>query len=130
MTHEAQNALLKTLEEPTSHTHIFLIIREKELLIPTLLSRMCVVETGKLSEEKEENSIKFLKFSLKERVTFAKEFSDRGFSLPIFLDSLLTCLRAAGSEHEKLKKVQAVRRFADGTSISARLILEHLSFVV
>ena len=130
LTLEAQNALLKTLEEPTPDTHILITLRERELLIPTLLSRMQVIEVGKLSEEKEEGPIKFIGMSLTDRLAFAREFADKGFSLPVFLDNLLVLLRAKDSDGNKLRKILAVRRFADGTSVSARLILEHLSFVV
>ena len=94
LTLEAQNALLKTLEEPTPDTHILITLRERELLIPTLLSRMQVVEVGKLSEEKEEGPIKFIGMSLTDRLAFAREFADKGFSLPVFLDNLLVLLRA------------------------------------
>ena len=40
LTHEAQNALLKVFEEPTPQTHFFLVIREREMIIPTLSSRL------------------------------------------------------------------------------------------
>ena len=37
---EAQNALLKTLEEPTAETHFFLIVPSIEVLLPTVRSRL------------------------------------------------------------------------------------------
>lgn len=39
-THEAQNALLKTLEEPIAGTLFFIIVPTKELLLPTVRSRL------------------------------------------------------------------------------------------
>ena len=39
MTHQAQNALLKTLEEPPGYVVILLLADNKDLLLPTLLSR-------------------------------------------------------------------------------------------
>ena len=39
MTREAANALLKTLEEPPGGTHIFLLVRHRSQLLPTLVSR-------------------------------------------------------------------------------------------
>ena len=36
---EAQNILLKTLEEPSKHTHIFMLTPHTERLLPTVLSR-------------------------------------------------------------------------------------------
>ncbi|HSE35315.1 MAG TPA: hypothetical protein VLB83_04300 [Candidatus Paceibacterota bacterium] len=43
VTLEAQNALLKTLEEPAPDTHFFLLVRTSETLLPTLRSRVRIV---------------------------------------------------------------------------------------
>ncbi|MFZ2887052.1 MAG: hypothetical protein WA021_04505, partial [Minisyncoccia bacterium] len=40
MTTEAQNALLKTLEEPSANAAIFLVVPSPEMLLPTVRSRM------------------------------------------------------------------------------------------
>src|SRR3989344_749278 len=40
LTLEAQNALLKTFEDPLPDTFFFLVVREEGLVIPTLRSRM------------------------------------------------------------------------------------------
>jgi cell fate regulator YaaT (PSP1 superfamily) len=39
MTREASNALLKTLEEPSAGTHIFLLTQHRNQILPTLVSR-------------------------------------------------------------------------------------------
>jgi DNA polymerase-3 subunit delta' len=39
MTREASNALLKTLEEPSAGTHIFLLAQHRNQILPTLVSR-------------------------------------------------------------------------------------------
>lgn len=49
LTPEAQNALLKILEEPPDNTHIILATETKEALLPTILSRCQIFE---LEEEK------------------------------------------------------------------------------
>lgn len=46
ITHESQNALLKILEEPPASTRIVLVIPEDVTLLPTLLSRVQLVETA------------------------------------------------------------------------------------
>lgn len=48
---EAQNALLKTLEEPRGDTVIILIVPNEEVLLPTIVSRAQVVRFGPLSNE-------------------------------------------------------------------------------
>lgn len=44
LTTEAQNALLKVLEEPPDHTIIILSVDSKESLLPTILSRCKLIE--------------------------------------------------------------------------------------
>lgn len=43
LTVEAQNALLKTLEEPPQHTHIYMEAQSDIALLPTILSRCSVI---------------------------------------------------------------------------------------
>lgn len=50
MTIEAQNALLKTLEEPPSSTIIIIVTSKQNLLLPTIVSRCSSVKFLKLSE--------------------------------------------------------------------------------
>ena len=44
LTREAQNALLKTLEEPPTNTILILIATNKEVFLPTVLSRCKIIE--------------------------------------------------------------------------------------
>lgn len=57
LTIQAQNALLKILEEPPEHTIIFLLSESKDVLLPTILSR-CQIIT--LEENKTELTVKEL----------------------------------------------------------------------
>ena len=127
---EAQNALLKTLEEPTEGTHIFLVVREREVLVPTLLSRLQVLLVGGGGSRDNIEPEAFLKMPLQKRLNFAKKFSDSEASLSAFLDGLLTTLRQGNKPLKQLSEIARLRSFSDGPAASARLILEHLSFVV
>ncbi len=51
MEEAAQNAILKTLEEPPGHTVIILITARPESLLPTILSRCRAVRFGPMREE-------------------------------------------------------------------------------
>ena len=52
MSNEAQNALLKLLEEPPLDTFIVLTVNSKSSLLPTLLSRLSQIEIRKMNEKK------------------------------------------------------------------------------
>ncbi|MES2216373.1 MAG: hypothetical protein V4481_03685 [Patescibacteria group bacterium] len=79
ITSEAQNALLKLLEEPSDYAHFFLIIPSAHLLLPTVKSRMRMIgdEAGfKVNEETVQDAHKFLKMSAAKRLDFIKKLMD------------------------------------------------------
>lgn len=129
-TTEAQNALLKTLEDPVADTHFIITARDKNIFLPTLLSRLSVTLVG--GEVDESNAKKFLKKSLKQRIDFAKKFADEATagSLAEFLDSLILELKSSGTKAKVLKKVLKLRVFASDTGAMPRLMIEHLALVI
>ena len=148
-THQAQNALLKTLEEPSVNVHFFVLLSAPDLLLPTLLSRMQVIHSssqkpslkkssdvsfgkhGQISLDKvSATPEQFIKLNLKDRLSFAKKFADDERPLGVFLDSLMQKMRAEKVDTKTLEKIFTVRRFADDPSKSSRLILEHLATVL
>ncbi|HRZ30102.1 MAG TPA: hypothetical protein P5274_00300 [Candidatus Paceibacterota bacterium] len=84
ITPEAENSLLKTLEEPMSDTHFFIIARQADIFLPTVRSRLitfeaprAVFEVGLQGSPKSdfEKAQKFLKLDLPDRLDFIqKEF--------------------------------------------------------
>jgi hypothetical protein len=131
LTLEAQNALLKTFEDPFPNTHFFLVSREEALIKPTLLSRMQTVRLPKMTDVSvlSKEAEKFLSLPLKNRLLFAKKFALDGESLPTFLDSLLLTLKKA-KEPRLLDRVYKVRRFGDDLVAAPRLVLEHLALML
>lgn len=127
ITLEAQNALLKTFEEPIADTHFFLVVREENLVIPTLRSRMQKINVQHSVFNKRAGE--FLKLGIKDRFNFVKKFVDGEQNLSAFLDELLLVLRK-NQETEKVEKVYKVRLVSDDRGASSRLILEHLSLVL
>lgn len=129
ITAEAQNALLKTFEDPSSETFFFLVAKEEALIIPTLRSRMLAtplnVEHSVFNKEAEQ----FLQLPPKDRLLFSKKFVDDEKNLSNFLDELMLVLKNK-SEAENLERVYRLRKFADDRSASSRLILEHLALVL
>lgn len=57
MTAEAQQALLKTLEEPPPHTLIILETQNYDRLLPTVISRCQIIPSPIIPEEKDERFI-------------------------------------------------------------------------
>ena len=71
--HEAQNALLKLLEEPAEYAHFFLIVPSAHILLPTVKSRMLVLESGSRGSISTEEAKKFMKLSPVKRLEVVKK---------------------------------------------------------
>lgn len=82
ITIEAQNALLKLLEEPAAYSHFFLIIPSAHILLPTVKSRISIIanENKQLAPhaDKELNAFaeKLIKSPVKQRLDMVKSFMD------------------------------------------------------
>ena len=109
LTLEAQNALLKTFEEPFSNTYFFLSVREESLITPTLRSRMQAVRVSGNSIFTSAVAEKFLSLSPKNRLIFAKEFADEEKNLMVFLDDLLLLLRKRSEMRKSVEKIYAIK---------------------
>lgn len=130
VTLEAQNALLKTFEDPFPDTYFFLALREEFLIIPTLRSRMNMVPISRDLSHGSGEAEGFLSKSIKKRLLFAKSFVDEEKSLPVFLDDLLFQLRAQGDRERSIESVYNIRRLILDFSVASRLVIEHLSLVL
>ena len=72
ITEEAQNALLKIFEEPNTDTHFF-VMMPQDILLPTLRSRMQIIQ---LQSEKNGEAENFLKKTILERLEAVKKITD------------------------------------------------------
>lgn len=145
ITKEAQNALLKVLEEPTEGTHFFFITTNTKTLLDTVLSRVVHISDMADSslEEVEEDARKFLKSSYKKRMDFVagmvgdiqKEKKSKADVL-FFLQSLEHLIHQdflKDPDKEKargLKEVHLVETYIHDQGSSAKQLLEHISLVV
>lgn len=75
-TTEAQNALLKTFEEPTQHTHFFVVVPNPSALLPTLRSRFVIITNSTKAQYDTAEARAFLKRSPKDRLEFIKPIVD------------------------------------------------------
>lgn len=58
--HEAQNALLKTFEEPPAGTYVILVLPSEGMVLPTLRSRLIVLPIGEASDQASSIAKEFL----------------------------------------------------------------------
>lgn len=144
MMSEAQNALLKTLEEPTVGTHFFFITRTGEILFPTVRSRMQVIKgVGSREEGLGNVGEKFLHAALPERMKMIEHFtkaktdekSKAKEDARIFLESLERALyketpRGTLGIAEALQNVLTAKRYLSDRSPSLKLLLEHLALTI
>jgi DNA polymerase III delta prime subunit len=71
--HQAQNALLKTFEEPTEGTHFFVIMPSIQSLYETLISRFQIIKHESIGEGSDEAK-KFLSQSVTGRLEYIVSF--------------------------------------------------------
>ena len=94
LTLEAQNALLKILEEPPNNTIIILTVENKNLLLPTVLSRCKIIEF-KSSENQSESSdfLSLAEYGVGERLKLAQDIAKNKDGAIAWLENMILSLR-------------------------------------
>ncbi|MDP3962630.1 MAG: hypothetical protein Q8Q03_02070 [bacterium] len=134
MTVQAQNALLKIFEEPNQNSYFFILAPSSGFLLPTLKSRLQIIEGEK--EEDLSEAKKFLKLSMKEKITFvddiAKKISDeeleKSYAIE-FLGALESAVAENGVEKNKkaLRAILKARDYMQDRSPSVKQLLEFVA---
>lgn len=136
ITHEAQNALLKVFEEPHEDTHFFMVMPSVSILLPTLRSRLLVLETPHEEITVFTEIEKFLKLSPKDKVDFvdeiAQDITDEKATkadAQRFLATLEMALYQKGVEKnsEGLKAVLKARDYLNDRGASVKQLLEYVA---
>jgi DNA polymerase III delta prime subunit len=130
ITEEAQNALLKVFEEPRDGTHFF-IFSPQDTLLPTLKSRMMVLQ----GEKNENQSSNLLKLSMDKRIAKVKEIIE-GISdeektkqdAIVFVNGVEAELHKEGVENkaQSLKACEFARKALLDRGAPVKMILENL----
>ncbi len=133
ITHEAQNSLLKIVEEPTEGTHFFFITSSEKILLPTLLSRVQVERLH--SSVDEEGVIKaFVAGSLNERLEFLKDIieSKNKAEARSIVDGLLYFLHQEGleeKEHAFFSSLLQMHSYLNDRGSSVKMIMEYIALM-
>ncbi len=150
-THEAQNALLKTFEEPTVGTHFFIIVPHLATILPTIKSRVIIIDGRRTSVKEDDTRViaeKFLDSNLEQRFAIAKkqtevkkgEQVDRE-KIRHILDHIERILytRMAGPQlgnpTSKLgggifREIFQAKTYLADRGSSAKMLLDHLAIVI
>ncbi len=139
ITLEAQNALLKTLEEPPANTLIIITTPRKDLILPTIISRCDIIllkqEEIVLNNEDLTEFNKMLetllnggigdKLKIAQDVAFKKEVSFWLEKMAIFVKNKLTSDNHNSQYLNFLKELQKTYKNVKSTNVSQRAALEN-----
>lgn len=139
ITIEAQNALLKTLEEPPENTIIILAASNKEAILPTILSRCKIIEyyNQPISIEDRQKTLqeykKIIKSGIGEKLVSAQELAKNKENALLWIERLINGLRDElmqdvnnATYHNLIKKLQKTHFVLSTTNTNPRLTLENM----
>ncbi|MCR4281140.1 MAG: hypothetical protein NUV88_02295 [Candidatus Kaiserbacteria bacterium] len=139
MTADAQNALLKTLEEPRAGASFYFVVSSPDTLLPTLLSRIQMLSFANHGRQKEIiNANDFLRSAKTKRIDMLKqllpkdkEVRDTG-AIIAFLSSLERDLGKRGAKQGKegLNAIYLARKYAADKGSMLKPLLEQVALLV
>ncbi|MFA6999735.1 MAG: hypothetical protein WC241_01315 [Candidatus Paceibacterota bacterium] len=145
---EAEQSLLKIIEEPMDDTHFFIVVPDASLLAETILSRVHLIKNLKRDNNFEDKIAgEFIKANPKERIEkvaeIIKEFKDNENSggLRYYAISLVNGIERIVYEKWKkdlnnkdfkfiLNELKNCRGFLSTPGAAVKMILEHIALVI
>ncbi len=142
--HEAQNALLKLLEEPAEYAHFFLIVPSAHILLPTVKSRMLVIENDSRDStsntELIEEAKKFVKLSPAKRLEIVKKLVEdiskekkTKQDAIIFLNTVQEVVyteQGVKKAKKTLETIEQARMYMNDRAPSVKMLLEYVALNV
>ncbi len=137
ITIEAQNALLKLLEEPSGNTHFFLIIPSAHLLLPTIKSRVSILAHDKFTPQiGTTDAANFLKLPIQKRLDQIKKLTEEiskekktNQDAIDFVNSIEETIYRSGVKRG-LREIQAARTYLNDRAPSIKMLLEFIALNV
>jgi len=143
ITHEAQNALLKVLEEPPAGTYLFINIEHLGGLLPTFISRVMILApkaSEKVPKLAESTGSKFLNSDINRKLSVIRSLSKNEDKTPmkeliknleeISYKEKASALNERGADMISLNHILTAKIFASARGSSPRMLLEWLSCVL
>jgi DNA polymerase III delta prime subunit len=132
ITPEAQNALLKVLEEPTLGTYIFISLENLGGILPTFLSRVRVLNLPKNDLKNNPNSKNFLSSNIKEKLAIIKSLSKKEDKndMKELIKNLEEIAYKNNYKPQDMKNILTAKIFASARGSSPKMLLEWLSCVL
>ncbi len=144
--HEAHNALLKMLEEPTENTHFFFLLPRVDTLPDTLKSRAHLIyEDHTKNIQGQDKGMEFLEQNPKERIDtiamIVTKHKGAETSAPlrdearVLLDACEYIIRNQESTinkdvHFQLNELLKAKKYLSTPGASVKMILEHIALVI
>lgn len=157
---EAEQALLKIIEEPGINTHFFMVVPDSSILLPTIISRVQIVRipdssivnvvnaSSELSvnQEAKKHVSSFVKTTPEDRINKIGQITkekkeDENSSLKFYAINFVNELeiifyqKFKNNKNDKkiqfvLKELQKSRGYLNTQGASVKMILEHLALVI
>lgn len=139
LTKEAQNALLKLLEEPPQHTYIFLSSTSSAFFLPTIMSRCKEVildSAMQISKEQTDALVETVQIlhdgTIAQKLVLAEKIAADKENLLDWFEKILMALRdkmledpTDSSSVRLLQNMQHAFMLSQTTNVAPRMILEH-----
>lgn len=145
---EAEQTLLKIIEEPRENTHFFIIIPDSSVLLPTIISRVHVIKTEQqIDKDIIKEVLSFLSSSPKVRIDIValiiknnKDEENSGqlrYYATSFVNEIENIFyqKFKKDKNDKntifiLEELQKARGYLSTPGASVKMILEHLALVI
>jgi hypothetical protein len=138
ITVEAQNALLKLLEEPAEYVHFFLIVPSVHLLLPTVKSRLSMISDG---DGRESSTLieakKFIAMLPPKRLEMIKSLMDditkekktKQDAIDFLNDLQTVVYESKGPKNGKLEleSIEKARTYMNDRAPSLKMLLEYVA---
>ncbi len=132
LTPEAQNALLKVLEEPPAHTYIYLLTTNLNSILSTIQSR-CSIINLELERRPQEDTRIIIPDAIGDKLVLAEKYGKQKATAISFLQNLLITYHHRLHTEAKKKHIlgailetEKSLKLLQSTNVNPRLTLEHV----